>query len=181
MTKDSIEAMNVETVYISRTKTSRDVKAKYLGLKHEAAIAPDNIRFWKIKATSSLDSFKAYLIENLNDILDSCKQYDCEQISYIDYAPENTVKELELADSDICVMEVVSDISPALFELKEVEIKEGSCEWCRDRKKLRFHCVCKEVNFFNQRLGIAVSHVWKMIRTTIPETARRNSKPKNLN
>jgi hypothetical protein len=146
MTKDSIEGLNVETVYISRTKTTKDVKAKYLGLKHEAAVAPDNIRFWKIKATSSLDSLKGFLVENLQEILDSCKNYDCEHLSYIDYAPENTLKELELAENDICVMEVVNDNSPALFELKEVESKNGSCEWCRDKKKLRFHCVCKEVS-----------------------------------
>lgn len=32
-----------------------------------------------------------------------------------------------------------------LFELKEIEIKNQNCEWCRNTKLLRYACLCKEV------------------------------------
>lgn len=32
-----------------------------------------------------------------------------------------------------------------MIEYKKIEMKNGSCEWCRNQKMLRYSCVCKEV------------------------------------
>jgi hypothetical protein len=148
LSKDGIDELRVECLYISRNNTSRDVKIKYLGIKNEAAFSPDNIRLWKIKATSSPEAFKKYLYENLDEILETCKKFECDEISYLDYNLEASLKELELAEDDICLLECISDFSPALFEVKEIKTKNGSCEWCRDRKVLRFSCTCEDVRIY---------------------------------
>ncbi len=61
---------------------------------------------------------------------------------YLDL-PKCSLEELDFFDTDLCLMEEMDD--DWLIELKAIELKNGSCEWCRGNKLLRYPCVCKDV------------------------------------
>jgi ubiquitin C-terminal hydrolase len=153
MTKDKIVSLNSEIVYISRTKSLQDLKAHILEIKYSKEnkinpISNETIRFWKINSNSSLLSLKENLVQNLADIVetDLLIKFD-EIIDYLDYIPKLALRELEFADTDIMVIE---ESEENIFEVKQIEIKEGKCENCNFRKALKYFCVCKEVGYCSQ-------------------------------
>ncbi len=59
--------------------------------------------------------------------------------------PNCPLDELEVAENDFSMIEISSENSRFLLEVKPIEMKEDNCEWCRSRKMCRFFCICKEV------------------------------------
>jgi hypothetical protein len=59
--------------------------------------------------------------------------------------PNITLEEIELADTDQCVVEYGDDEDPFMFEIKVVEIRNGKCDFCNMRKMLKYSCNCKDV------------------------------------
>jgi len=43
------------------------------------------------------------------------------------------------------MVELSNENVPFLLEVKKIEMKEESCDWCRTRKMCRYFCICKEV------------------------------------
>jgi len=60
--------------------------------------------------------------------------------------------ELEVAENDLCMVEISHDNSPFLMEIKKVEMKEEHCEFCRTRKMCRYFCICREVILYNKKI-----------------------------
>ena len=154
LNKEMISNMNLNRMYISRVKTLNDLKMKFIHIQNFANLNESNLRLWKISANSSLEEFKSYLTENLNTIVSSDEILSTDKIDYLEYIPNTKLKDSELADNDITVIEISTNLSPNIFNVQKIEIKEGSCEWCRDRKLLRFFCICKEVIFY--KLGMVL-------------------------
>ena len=111
-----------------------------------------NIRLWKIVSTSTLEQFKDFILDNLVDIANSDSKIECaKHLSYLEYIPKISLKDLEYADTDLCVIEFVENENPEIFEVEQILMKEGVCDWCRDRKILRYFCPCKDVGYCTEQ------------------------------
>jgi ubiquitin carboxyl-terminal hydrolase 4/11/15 len=59
--------------------------------------------------------------------------------------PDTSLEEIELADTDQCVVEYGDEEDPFMFEVKTIEIRNAKCEFCNLRKLLKNSCACKDV------------------------------------
>jgi ubiquitin C-terminal hydrolase len=104
-----------------------------------------NFRFWKLNTQASLEAFKKVFSEKANDVRESETEFKCSDLLYLEYNGDCQLEDLELADTDLTIVEYSTENSGWIFEVKKMEQKEGKCEWCNNRKMLRFYCACKEV------------------------------------
>jgi len=157
----SIEKITDNVVYISRNKSLKELKEKLAFLYNKnldnLELTSTNIRLWKLKPNSVSSEIKKDLLENIKEIQDQenfLKAIDFKDLfQYLECNNnfrmldiENLdLHEVELADSDNCVVEIMTDKSPFWINIKKVEIKETNCEWCREMKKCMYYCVCKTV------------------------------------
>ena len=94
---------------------------------------------------ASLHDFKKVFSQKANDIRDSDTEFKCSDLLFLEYNGDCQLEDLELADTDLTIVEYSTEKTGWIFEVKKVEQKEGKCEWCNHRKMLRFFCACKEV------------------------------------
>lgn len=58
------------------------------------------------------------------------------------------MEEIDLADTDFCIVEYFDDETSKLFEVEKKVIKHGTCEYCNKQQYLRYPCICREVMKF---------------------------------
>jgi len=146
-TDGNISRLAVQALYISRTKSVNDLKTKYISVTKaglDADVSEKNLRLWKLNTDVSMEQFKKALIENSENIRTTDEAFNCDALSYLEYVPNSGLDDIDLADTDTCVIEYRDGSTPWIFEVKKVEMKEGKCEWCNSRKLLRYFCNCKE-------------------------------------
>jgi ubiquitin C-terminal hydrolase len=108
-------------------------------------------RLWKIDSNSSIADFKKFLMNNITEVTQSKKLLDPESIlEYLEYVPEIDLVNLEFADTDICIIEHFSNESDKLFEVKEIQIKDGKCDKCSKSTILKFFCACGDASYCTQ-------------------------------
>lgn len=150
-TSENINNTEIRTIYISRSKKLSDLKGKYSSLMHDKAIyskegvSEKNLRLWKLSSNTSTEQFKKVFSERADQIKSSESLFKCGDLSYLEYVENASLDEVELADTDICIVEYSTPASPWIFEVKKIEQKEGKCDWCNSRRLLRYFCPCKEV------------------------------------
>ena len=137
-------------MYISRTAFLNDLKNKICHvLKNKFAAATEllnsNLRLWKLNSETSLEEFKKVLNDNVSAVSASNDAITIDEIFYLEYNEKAKLEEIELADTDTSLVEFSYDDSTWIFEVKKIEQKEGKCEWCNQRKNLRYFCSCKDV------------------------------------
>ncbi len=103
------------------------------------------IRFWKLGAGTSIESLKKAFSEKADIIRESTTEFTCGDLTFLEYNQNPALEDIEVADNDMCILEYSTPSSPWVFEVKKIEQKEGTCEWCNARRTLRYYCVCKEV------------------------------------
>ena len=123
--------MKLETIYISRTKKLSDLKNKLISLKKDQFTLTEtdqsqSLRLWKLNTQASLEQFKKVFSEKSKDIRESQTQFKCGDLLYLEYNGDCQLEELELADTDITVIEHSTETSPWIFEVKKMEQKEGT-------------------------------------------------------
>lgn len=148
-------ALDHKAIYISRTKHLTDLKEKIIKNvpSSRKAWTKENIRLWRIPSFQG----KEHLFKKINESLDSIKAgklIQIENLDYLEYLPKVSLNEFDCEDTDILVVEFAenkensassNDSSDWIFEVPKIEMKEGKCEWCNNRKILKCFCQCKDV------------------------------------
>jgi ubiquitin C-terminal hydrolase len=137
-------------MHISRTKTLKDLKNKLCDVVKKTMFYPDdvtesNLRLWKLNAQVSLERLKKVFVDKISPASNTEALFKFNEITYLEYNDKAKLDEIDLADTDNCLVELSYADSPWIFEIKKLEQKDGKCEWCNYRKMLRYFCACKEV------------------------------------
>lgn len=101
-----------------------------------------NLKLWKLNCT--LSEVKAFLTQNLDELNNTNKLFNVNELNFMEYIPEIALADLDFTEEDFCLIEI-SDVSDFVLEVKKLEMKEDNCEWCRNRRLCRYPCICKEV------------------------------------
>lgn len=100
---------------------------------------------WKLGTGLKEEDIKNAFKLKKDDIKDFEQCFEIDDLHYLEHVQDIELGELELADTDICLIEISHETSPFLFKVKKIEMKEENCDWCRSRKLCRYFCICKEV------------------------------------
>jgi len=105
----------------------------------------NNLRLWKFNTQVSIERLRKVFIDKIAPANNTEALFIFNELNYLEYNQTAKLEEIDLADTDFCLVEFSYENSPWIFEIKKLEQKEGKCEWCNNRKMLTYFCACKEV------------------------------------
>jgi ubiquitin C-terminal hydrolase len=144
-----VGAISVKNFYISRVKSLPKFKEDFCkiasGRAYKGKVDPLNIRLWKISPNLSLDQLKTAILDKVMPSKASDALFLSEDVIYLEYNEAANLEDIDLADTDTCIIEICDASSPWIFEVKKLEQKDGRCEFCNMKKILRYFCTCKDV------------------------------------